>query len=90
MNECYKCKYRGTVAGSCHSSCDHPDLKEDKKWLHILVVLKLGATSVGEKPNNWLVIGNSHGIKSGWFNWPVDFDPVWVERCDGYEQVDGR
>jgi hypothetical protein len=22
------------------------------------------------------------GVKNGWANWPFDFDPVWVEKCD--------
>jgi len=30
--------------------------------------------------------GNSHGIASGWFNFPYNFDPVWLENCDGYEK----
>ena len=26
--------------------------------------------------------GNSHGIKSGWYNFPFNFDPVWQkEEC---------
>ena len=30
------------------------------------------------------VEGNPHGIKSGWFYWPVNFDPVWLVACDGF------
>lgn len=32
------------------------------------------------------VRGNPHGIRKGWFMWPVNFDPVWLESCDGFEQ----
>lgn len=32
------------------------------------------------------VKGNLHGIKNGWFFWPVNFDPVWLDYCDGFEQ----
>ena len=28
--------------------------------------------------------GNEHGIKNGWFFWPWNFDPVWLENCDGF------
>jgi hypothetical protein len=28
--------------------------------------------------------GNDHGIRSGWFMWPVNFDPVWLENCNGF------
>jgi len=24
------------------------------------------------------------GIRRGWFIWPVNFDPVWLESCDGF------
>ena len=32
------------------------------------------------------VVGNKHGIEQGWFNWPYNFDPVWLESCDGFEE----
>lgn len=28
--------------------------------------------------------GNSHGIRNGWFMWPLNFDPTWLESCDGF------
>ena len=30
------------------------------------------------------VDGNEHGIGSGWFMWPLNFDPVWLESCNGF------
>jgi hypothetical protein len=30
------------------------------------------------------VAGNPHGIKSGWFRWPLNFDPTWLVSCDGF------
>lgn len=32
------------------------------------------------------VTGNAHGIRSGWFFHPFNFDPVWLESCTGYKQ----
>jgi hypothetical protein len=32
------------------------------------------------------VTGNIHGIRSGWFMWPMNFDPVWLESCDGFSK----
>lgn len=29
--------------------------------------------------------GNAHGIKNGWFFFPFNYDPTWLENCDGYE-----
>lgn len=34
---------------------------------------------------NAKVVGDSHGIASGWFFHPFNFDPVWLEECDGFE-----
>ena len=32
------------------------------------------------------MVGNKHGIKNGWFMYPINFDPVWKEKlCDNYE-----
>jgi hypothetical protein len=28
---------------------------------------------------------NAIGVRGGWFMWPVNFDPVWLENCDGFE-----
>ena len=83
MNECYKCKYRGTVMGSVHSKCQHPKLggKTNEKYA---IEALLGG------PVHWLavlgVVGDSHGIENGWFNWPLDFDPVWLKSCNGFEE----
>lgn len=34
------------------------------------------------------MVGNQHGIESGWFFYPILFDPVWKEKgCDNYEKV---
>lgn len=30
------------------------------------------------------VEGNPQGIRGGWFFHPHNFDPVWLESCDGF------
>jgi hypothetical protein len=32
------------------------------------------------------VEGDGHGIWKGRFFWPLNFDPVWLIKCDGYEE----
>ena len=33
--------------------------------------------------------GNPHGIKNGWFMYPLLFDPVWKEvACNNYEDYE--
>jgi len=32
--------------------------------------------------------GNAYGIRSGWFMYPLCFDPVWKEKdCSNYEEM---
>jgi hypothetical protein len=31
------------------------------------------------------VTGNAYGKSQGWFYWPTNFDPIWLESCDGFE-----
>lgn len=40
--------------------------------------------AIGSKELN--IKGDPHGIKKGWFNFPWNFDPVWLDNCDGYEE----
>ncbi len=34
---------------------------------------------------NVIVTADSHGISSGWFSFPYDFDANWLESCTGYK-----
>jgi len=27
------------------------------------------------------------GLDMGWADWPFNFDPVWLQWCDGFEKV---
>lgn len=52
------------------------------KCVHRLEV----AGSAHSRCNNFKakVSANAHGIRSGWFRWPLNFDPVWLESCTGF------
>lgn len=88
---CYKCKHRGTLPGDAHSSCQHPKARGNLaepfgKLLSIFASVQRVAPVIGSSAAELNVKGNPHGIKSGWFNWPYNFDPVWLENCDGFEE----
>ena len=39
-----------------------------------------------EKPDPEM-LGNSHGVKNGWFFYPFNFDPVWKRKqCQNFER----
>lgn len=76
MNECYKCKYRGNVPGDAHSCCRYPGNETG-----IFDIFSKKNTQNRKKLN---IQAETHGIKNGWFLWPVNFDPVWLTNCDGF------
>lgn len=88
---CYDCKWRGILAGSAHSSCKHPKLASilSDPTLSFLSIM----ASVGRTPPMALdalgVTGEERGITGGWFNWPWNFDPIWLKTCDGFEKKGG-
>lgn len=74
-NDCYSCPFRGTVAGSAHSSCHVLPTEQRAK---ILQGLFLGAVPVVKVAGKEAIQFNPHGIANGWCNYPVNFDPVWI------------
>lgn len=93
--DCINCKWRRNISGNCHARCAHPDIKKD-----VMAVLKETLDVVTDEngrveakdlskrleSNTILgVTGNPEGISLGWFQWPWNFDPLWLETCDGFE-----
>lgn len=76
--KCYDCKYRGTIPGDAHSCCKHPDAKP-YETLCFIVGMNALAT-----PKSMNIKCDMHGFSSGWFFWPTNFDPAWLENCDGF------
>jgi len=87
--DCYTCKHRRGIPGDCHSCCKHPSLGDvpDNALIGLMGILagagRVPGFQVNSKELN--IKGNPHGIRNGWFNFPVNFDPTWLENCDGYE-----
>lgn len=78
-DNCYKCNHRGTVPGNAHSCCEHPLVKKLEPFLLNRMFM------LGQTPAMFNIQADAHGIRSGWFLWPTNFDPVWLENCDAFE-----
>ena len=87
--KCYKCVHRDEVPGDAHSMCRHPEAGSENSMGSLMatfasvrrvepVVNLSGADALNIK-------ANPHGARMGWFNWPYNFDPIWLEGCDGFE-----
>lgn len=87
---CYECKHRANIPGNCHSQCKHPAFQGINAALGILATIR--ASQRGgpiESENKEITVkGNPHGIKSGWFMHPLNFDSVWLEECTGFQAAD--
>lgn len=79
---CYDCQYRGDIPGDAHSMCHHPLVKQDYNVLGALADMLSGKNSEAAEKLN--IRASGHGVRSGWFFWPANFDPVWLENCDGF------
>ena len=76
MTDCYKCKYRGNVPGDAHSCCRYPGNKTG--------LFDFFGNENRQNAIKLNIKADPHGISSGWFFWPVNFDPVWLINCDGF------
>lgn len=82
--QCNKCKFVGNVIGG-HRSCN---VLNDTK-LGMLVATGLAEINISNKDgtnsrpavqiSDW---GKSHG----WADWPIQFDPIWIDKCEFYTQ----
>lgn len=77
---CHDCKYRGNVPGDAHSCCNHP-----KASLYGLLYLLSQPVVEGIRIPPLNIEADPHGVRSGWFMWPMNFDPIWLLNCDGFE-----
>ena len=87
---CYDCVHRRDLPGDAHSSCAHPGIADQKNNpLAEMMAIFAGvgrATPIQGVSDKLHVKGSPAGIRRGWFNHPWNFDPVWLESCDGFEQ----
>ena len=88
---CYSCKHRGDLSGSAHSCCKHPEVAEESSPLDNIMAIFASVGRVAPSMNPSLMSKlniqvNEHGVRNGWCIWPLNFDPIWLENCDGYEK----
>lgn len=83
--------FEKNIPGDCHIKCEHPDLVKHRQRLlnEMLTMYQMNRRSpfLDVLMKEIGVEGGQTGIKSGWFNWPFNFDPVWLEKCDSFEEL---
>lgn len=81
---CYDCIHRRNLIGDAHSACAHPETGVTDGGDVMGNLVKLVGGECLPAVRKLKVRGNLHGIQSGWFYWPANFDPVWLENCEGF------
>jgi hypothetical protein len=93
---CRECRYRRDLPGSAHSKCVHPNTlrvhANPTAGMVALLGKRSGLTLMPLTPEAQAltVVGHEHGIRHGWFLWPVNYDPTWLEHCDGFTPLEQR
>jgi hypothetical protein len=81
-NACHSCKHGETIPQSgSHLRCTNPLVAREAP--HFIAKIA-GGEAATNLPGSLDIEGDEHGIKKGWFAWPVNFDPVWLKHCRGY------
>lgn len=86
--DCYKCVYRRKIPGDAHSRCAHPAVGCPDNAFKGMVQTMYGRFQ--EAADRLEIRAIYTGIKRGYFIWPANFDPVWLENCNGFEQLEGK
>lgn len=93
MNECLKCKYRGTVPHSRHSSCQHPRVDDIIGDSEVLMLYLKGIVNELKIPlffSDFQVEFKNAAILAGWATFPFNFDPIWLRKCTGFAPASRR
>lgn len=83
---CYECKFRGSVVGSCHSSCSVLRQADPEMGSVLELMIAGGQVNLSDNDGNPLVKLNQWGVQNGWAIWPINFDPTWVESCKFFSE----
>ena len=87
--DCYNCKYNGgEQSGTSHIACKHPQVTQD---MGLALLDMIYSCSSGDEVHftrtGLHVVASLHGFKQGWAFWPLLFDPIWIQSCDGFEAI---
>lgn len=86
---CYQCKYRREVPGDAHSSCAHPVVPKGDTFGNMMAIFasvgRVAPVANNEAAAKLNITANPAGVRRGWFNWPWNFDPTWLQSCNGFE-----
>lgn len=79
---CHDCIWSRKLPGSVNLLCTITKVIDPDDWCGLARKIVKGEVSLVHKDTNEPMITICEQAKSlGWANWPIDFDPVWIEDC---------
>lgn len=94
---CYDCRHRRSLPGESHSACHHPATRSMREAGGLVALVGMlgkrsGFTSLALTPaaSALGVACDPVAEQRGWFLWPVNYDPVWLRSCAGFEPTATR
>lgn len=75
MSNCHNCVFKRNIPGDCHIACAHPVIVPNATKIVLIIVNGQGHAL---EPLLGFTF-NHHGVQQGWANFPVNYDPVWME-----------
>ena len=82
--KCHQCIHSRPIPGDAHLSCAHPAVKGSPDEILSPMMIIVGQRSLAMTKLGVTV--NQHGAANGWAMWPMNFDPVWIESCNGFKE----
>ena len=79
---CYKCRFRKQLPGDSHSRCDFireaSGNHQDSQLLELEIAAGTKEMLINKQP---ITVFNKAGIEKGYVIWPINYDPIWLEKC---------
>ncbi len=82
---CFDCVFHSMLADSgAHIECNHPMRHREVNHLSAEIA---GGTAATNARRPLSIKGSETATRKGWFAWPLNFDPIWLERCLGFKKA---
>lgn len=91
MSKCHSCKYRKNIPGDTHSKCEYPLLKPQDA-MNITMASMANPDAFNKVVlENFGFTASTHALQSGYFCFPSNFDPTWMEGdCTKHSDIVGE
>lgn len=76
---CYTCKYKRNVPGDTHIQCKYPLMNSETSSILFLASMANPVAFNIEVERMFGFTGDIHGLRSGWFCFPENFDTTWMQ-----------